>query len=448
VAMPRRRPAHWISLVVSLLLAAVFGARPATAQTTMARSQQQRPPADCPPELACEVVPAAYQRNSADDPSDYGNYDVANRGADGPDIRYVVIHNTEISYDDTVRAFQNSKSYVSAHYVIRASDGKVIQMVHPRDVAWTAGNWYVNTHAINIEHEGFAIDGRTWYTDRMYEQSAALVRYLAAKYGIPLDRAHILGHDDVPAPIPSLQASMHWDPGPFWDWNRYMALIGAAAPGNGARTRGVVTIAPDFATNQPPVSYCPEDGCRDVPLQGTSFVYLYTAPSFDAPLIDDPALPGPGTTQAFDWGDKAAAGQTYYRVATQGDWDAIFFGGQVAWFHNPGHNTVTAPGYGWLISPADGLSEIPVYGRAYPEASAYPEGIPVQPIEPMQYTIPAGQIYVARDLVHADYYWSPTQDQRALVKGLTPYYLIFFNHRLVYVKASDVRLVWNAGPLR
>jgi hypothetical protein len=317
-------------------------------------------------------------------------------------------------------------------------------MVRNKDVAWTAGNWYVNMHSINIEHEGIAIEGAAWYGEQLYQSSARLVRYLADTYGVPLDRAHILGHDDLPGPLPANHAAMHWDPGPFWDWAHYMELIGAPVTSTtDTANTNVVTINPPWATNQPPVTYCLEGVCRDVPRQSASFVYLYTAPSFDAPTIDDPALPGPGSTEAYDWGNKAAVGQQFYRVAQQGDWDAIYFGGQLAWFHNPGHASSAVPGSGALITPAPGLEGIPVYGRAYPEASAYPEGIDAQSIVPLQYTIPAGQVYVATELVRSDYYWSPTQSSRMLIQGETPYYMIFFNHRMVYVKASDVAVVWQ-----
>jgi hypothetical protein len=101
-----------------------------------------------------------------------------------------------------------------------------------------------------------------------------------------------------------------------------------------------------------------------------------------------------------------------------------------------------------LVTPRSGLASIPVYGRAYPEATAYPQEIEPQEIVSLQYAIPAGQIYVARELIDADYYWSPTQSTRALVRGNTPYYTIFFNHRLAYVRASDVDIVWQTGQLR
>ncbi|GAC1560478.1 MAG: N-acetylmuramoyl-L-alanine amidase [Herpetosiphon sp.] len=405
---------------------------------------QPAQPADCPSDLTCRFIPAAYTLNDPKDPTDYGNYDVAERGADGLAIRYIVIHDTELPYNATIAAFQNPKSYVSSHYVLRSADGLVTQMVANTNVAYGAGNWYFNIHGINIEHEGVAIEGAAWYNETLYRTSARLVRYLADKYNIPLDRSHILGHDDVPGPTAKLVGGMHWDPGPFWDWAHYMTLLGAPiAVDAQPETPHVVTINPEWATNRPTVSYCVASMCGNVPPQSTSFVHVYTAPRFDAPLVADPALPNGGTTRANDWGDKAAVGQQFYRAAQQGDWDGIYYGGKLAWLYNPGHTLNAFPSGGALITPAAGKTEIPVYGRAYPEAAAYPAAITPEAVVPLQYSIPAGQIYVATELVRPDFYWSPTQTQHAVIQGETPYYTIFFNHRLAFVQASDVEVVWQ-----
>src|SRR5205814_4106818 len=154
---------------------------------------------DCPNTVQCRFIPAAYHQNSKD-PGDYGNFDLARREADGLAVRFVVIHDAETDYQTTIKIFQDSLNYVSAHYVVRSSDGQITQMVDTKNVAWHAGNWNVNMHAIGYEHEGFAIQGTTWYTEAMYQASAALTKHLAAEYGIPLDRAHIIGHDDIPGP--------------------------------------------------------------------------------------------------------------------------------------------------------------------------------------------------------------------------------------------------------
>jgi hypothetical protein len=388
---------------------------------------------DCPRGLDCRYVPAAYQQNSSD-PSDYGNYDLANREGDGLDIRFVVIHDTEVGYDDTVALFQNPLAYVSAHYVLRSSDGQVTEMVQPQNVAWHAGNWWINTHSVGIENEGFALQGDQWFTPRLYLSLARLTKYTAQRYDVPLDREHIIGHDQVPGTFGIVnQRNMHWDPGPYFDWGRFMALVGAPiVPGRGDRTGRIVTIDPNFQRNKPPV--------EGQPAKSANFVYLYSAPSTDAPLIGDVSLAGTGvepdgagTTRADDWGDKAVTGQTFVVAERRRGWIAIWYGGQEAWLQD---ERTTIPGSGTLVTPKAGLSSIPVYGRAYPESIS---------TNTLPYTIPAGQTYVAKDLVQADYYDAPTFTTNVadhhVVKGTSQFYVISFNHRLAFVKSTDVDVV-------
>lgn len=403
---------------------------------------------ECPIGLDCRFIPAAYQQNNPADPSDYGNYDLANREADGLNIRYIVIHDAETTYEGTIQIFQDPTAYVSAQYVIRSSDGQVTQMVENKNVAWNAGNWYINTHAIGIEHEGFAIEGATWYSEQMYRASAKLVRYLARRYNIPLDRAHIIGHDDVPGPTPSIVPGMHWDPGPFWDWARYMELVGAPVGSDSDPTGNILTINPNFATNRPYLTYCDPTttppACGPLPAQPSNFVYLRTAPSMDAPYITDQYLSGDPTDAAY-WGDKAVTGQQFVRAGRQGAWEAIWYGGQMAWFYNP-LNVNANTRRGLVITPRKGLASIPVYGRAYPEAAAYPAGTTPQDIVPI-YTMPAGQRYVASGVMRGDYYWAPTYaptlvgSDHVVVTGQTTYYQIFFNHRIAFVMTGDVDIV-------
>src|SRR5207253_11202722 len=107
------------------------------------------PPVECPGSgVTCEFIPAAYAQNDPNDPTNYGNYDLANPPADGLDVRYIVIHDTEGSYNSAIQVFQDPTYYASAHYVVRSSDGHIAQMVETKNVAWHAGNWYINGHAI------------------------------------------------------------------------------------------------------------------------------------------------------------------------------------------------------------------------------------------------------------------------------------------------------------
>jgi len=268
-------------------------------------------------------------------------------------IQYIVIHDTESSFDSTVSEFQDPLSYVSAHYVIRSSDGAVTQLVPTSDVAWHAGNWWMNMHSIGIEHEGVAVQGSRYYTEEMYRSSAELVRYLAARYHIPLDRQHILGHDNVVGPAPAYVAGMHWNPGPYWDWNHYLELL--RAPRDPVVAGGAVaTIAPDFRANRPPVTDCSSGTCVTMPPQGTNFVYLRKRPSASAPLLSDATVHPDGssaTTEASDLSDKAVAGQQFIRFGRRGDWTGIWFGGQVGWFYDPPSARVDRTGCGRAVTP-------------------------------------------------------------------------------------------------
>ncbi|HEX8705541.1 MAG TPA: N-acetylmuramoyl-L-alanine amidase, partial [Myxococcaceae bacterium] len=247
---------------------------------------------ECPQGMPCDFIPAAYARNLPS-PTSYGNYDLAIRPSDGLDIRYIVIHDTEVDYNGTLAIFTNSKSAASAHYVVRSSDGHTTQMVPTEHVAWHAGNWYVNAHSVGVEHEGVAIQGAAWYNEQLYHSSARLVRYLAKRFNVPLDRNHIVGHDNIPGTSNTNQGGMHWDPGPFWDWGHYMNLLrgGGGQPDADPRNADIVEIAPNFQTNAPAMTYCyTAQNCTAVPEQSASFVYLYTAPSFTAPLISNPFI--------------------------------------------------------------------------------------------------------------------------------------------------------------
>jgi len=282
---------------------------------------------DCPERLSCEWIPAPYEQFGAA-PSAYGNHDIADR-EDDLDIDYIVIHDTEASYATTLKLVQDP-TYVSWNYTIRSSDGHVAQHLDARDVAFQAGNWYMNTHSIGIEHEGFAAQGATWYTEAMYESSARLVRYLADKYSVTLDRAHIIGHDQVPGILPANVRGMHSDPGPYWDWEHYMSLVGAPLrPERGEKSR-VVTVKPGFHDNEQLVTGC--SGPVPCPSQGTNFVYLHTEPNASSPLVKDLGLHPDGsysTTAVSDHGARIAAGQQVVVSKKSGDWLGLSYLGDI-----------------------------------------------------------------------------------------------------------------------
>ena len=149
-------------------------------------------------------------------PAHDNNYTSANRPRSHP-IKTIVIHVAQGSWSGTLSWFQNPNARVSAHYTVRSSDGRIGQSLSDVNIGWHAGNWTVNQTSIGIEHEGYVSDA-SWFTSEMYDRSALLTAYLCRRYGIPIDRSHIIGHNEVPG-------ATHTDPGPHWRWRHYMRRV-------------------------------------------------------------------------------------------------------------------------------------------------------------------------------------------------------------------------------
>ncbi|QNP70032.1 N-acetylmuramoyl-L-alanine amidase [Streptomyces roseirectus] len=144
------------------------------------------------------------------------------RWADRPDdydVDMIVVHVTQGDFDSAVKAFQDPGHRAAAHYIV-GQDGRIAQMIRELDVAYHAGNRSYNERSVGIEHEGF-VDRPQDLTDAMYTASARLAAGICARYGIPVDRKHIIGHVEVPG-------TDHTDPGEHWDWDRYLKLVSEA----------------------------------------------------------------------------------------------------------------------------------------------------------------------------------------------------------------------------
>jgi N-acetyl-anhydromuramyl-L-alanine amidase AmpD len=154
-------------------------------------------------------------------------------------ITNVVIHTTEGSYAGTISWFQNCSAQVSAHYVVRSSDGQITQMVYEKDKAWHVGS--ENGYTIGIEHEGY-VSTPSWFTDAMYNQSALLVRDICASYGFDKTKVYdgslgwnavisnpaqyvVKGHVNYPN-------QTHQDPGSGWNWPKYKNLVTGTTGGS------------------------------------------------------------------------------------------------------------------------------------------------------------------------------------------------------------------------
>jgi N-acetylmuramoyl-L-alanine amidase len=179
--------------------------------------------------LACaNVARASVQITYV--PASPANYSHETRPASA--IRLIVVHVTEGTFASAVSWFRNPHAHASANYVV-SREGAVTQMVPNWEVAWHSGNGWVNRHSIGVEDEGFTNVSAT-FTDAEYRASAELVGDLMRRYRLPIDRRHLVGHNEVPDPFhPGLfgGVSHHTDPGRYWDWRRYLGYVRAFARG-------------------------------------------------------------------------------------------------------------------------------------------------------------------------------------------------------------------------
>lgn len=136
----------------------------------------------------------------------------------GNKITMIVLHQTEGGFKGAVSWFltPNHPGHTAAHYVISLG-GDIVQCVPDDKACWHAGNYQVNLCSLGIEHEGWTDDGVP-PTEIQLQASARIVAILCKKYGIPMDRQHIIGHCEV-------KGATHTDPGHEWPWDHYMELV-------------------------------------------------------------------------------------------------------------------------------------------------------------------------------------------------------------------------------
>ncbi len=128
-------------------------------------------------------------------------------GRHGFEPKAIVIHIIVGSLESAGLTFRDPRSSVSAHYGVGKS-GLVHRFVEETDTAFHAGTvvrptWKLldlhvnpNYYTIGIEHEG---QPQVAWPDEQYSTSAALVREIAGRWKIPLDRDHIIMHREIRA---------------------------------------------------------------------------------------------------------------------------------------------------------------------------------------------------------------------------------------------------------
>jgi N-acetyl-anhydromuramyl-L-alanine amidase AmpD len=155
-------------------------------------------------------------------PAALGNYSRGRKHR----IDTLVIHVMEGGFEPTGVWFATPDARASAHYGVSV-DGDVAQYVLDADTAWHAGNAEYNARSVGIELEGHCSDPDA-FTPAMLDSLVELADGLCCQHGIVKDRVHIIGHNEVPDPRHPDQrggAGHHFDPGQYFQWERFMEAL-------------------------------------------------------------------------------------------------------------------------------------------------------------------------------------------------------------------------------
>jgi N-acetyl-anhydromuramyl-L-alanine amidase AmpD len=167
--------------------------------------------------------------------------------ASGRAIDVVVVHTMEIrerkdAAEICARWFATPVSNVSAHYCVDSDT--VIQCVREKDIAWHARGG--NATSIGVELAGFARqttdDWEDAYSTAVLRRAATVVADVCRRNRVPVRwlaaadlrarRRGITGHAEVSR---AYEKSDHWDPGPGFPVEQFLALVRGAQ----ARRRAV-----------------------------------------------------------------------------------------------------------------------------------------------------------------------------------------------------------------
>jgi len=177
------------------------------------------------------------ERSGLDGIATYNPSPACNQSSrNGSSVTAVAIHTTQGSFAGALAWFMSCQSQVSCHYLIRSSDGLLLQLVNEDAKAWHIGS--ENAYSIGIEHEGF-VSNPAWYTDTMYRISAQLVQRIAGRHSLDLSRnawwpwsaGSNYAQDQRPGACTRIKGHQHFpnqthtDPGQHWNWPRYGDLL-------------------------------------------------------------------------------------------------------------------------------------------------------------------------------------------------------------------------------
>ncbi|MDQ2675318.1 MAG: N-acetylmuramoyl-L-alanine amidase [Actinomycetota bacterium] len=121
----------------------------------------------------------------------------------------VVLHTTVGTWSGTIDWFGRPESRVSSHYLV-GLDGRIAQFVDEADTARHAGKirepsaelviqrgGNPNAYSIGIEFEDGGHPHDVARPAAQYASGAHVVAAAAARWSIPIDRRHVVGHREI-----------------------------------------------------------------------------------------------------------------------------------------------------------------------------------------------------------------------------------------------------------
>jgi murein DD-endopeptidase MepM/ murein hydrolase activator NlpD/N-acetyl-anhydromuramyl-L-alanine amidase AmpD len=181
---------------------------------------------------------AIYPRGVWMGPAGTGNY-ATGRGTNH--ITQIVLHTTETDVQSALARYQTAGQGISAHYLV-GTNGVIWQVVRDTDTAYHAGNTNYDRRSVGIALEAWSngnpAGDYSEQTEPQFNALADLVHWLSDHYAVPPDRAHLIGHNQVPSPgTTGCGATNQWggcgnyyDPGAWWNWGRFMNALGRTPP--------------------------------------------------------------------------------------------------------------------------------------------------------------------------------------------------------------------------
>ena len=168
----------------------------------------------------------------------------------GAVVDKIVIHITDGSPNlrNCVERFQRAETRACPHCVV-GRGGEVVQLVELSRAAWHSSGW--NAGSIGIEHiartpgelkqwaklsretrrklvedvsdADAETDPGLAVTEAQIAASAALVRWLCERLGLPMDRRHVVGHYESPTTTHE-DCGLGIEDGGIWPWDGYLVV--------------------------------------------------------------------------------------------------------------------------------------------------------------------------------------------------------------------------------